>query len=81
MEHPLKASASNKAEIMRLIDANAKSLAPITSGSGTAKTTASGICNLPDKVKSLSYQSTEKTMFTRHFHKSRCNRALHKGRL
>ena len=70
VEHPLKASASNKAEIMRLIDANAKSLAAITSGSGTAKTTASGICNLPDKVREYEYESTEKTMFSGHFHKS-----------
>ena len=73
MEQPLKASAKDKAEIIRLIDANAKSLAAITSGSGTTKTTTSGIRNLPNtvrkKVREYDYESTDNSMFSGRFHR------------
>lgn len=59
-----KAPAKDKAEISRLIDANAKSLSLIKSGSGTTKTAYWGIVSLPDKQREYEMESTDKGVFS-----------------
>ena len=79
VEHPLKASVKDKVEIIRLIDANAKSLAAIKSGAGTTRTTSSGIDSLNGTDREYEHESTEKSVFSGHSFKDRTTARYIKG--
>ena len=79
VERPLKASAKDKAEIILLIDANAKSLAAIKSGSGTTRTTSSGIDSLNGTDREYEHESTEKNVFSGYFFRERATARYIKG--